>query len=351
MAASLATFGWGLALGFSLAVVVLVSLLVVATFPKEALSLTTDASHCRAFKGAEATTNLSIGSNRGTALSEFDLAFIPEGLEVTVSGEGARRTLGVKSKFAGVYGGLKVRVGITDPLGVFARSEIHELPVRFEFLPISLLAAGVPLRVAPAMLGDFPAGRSGFGQEFYSAETYTSARSSRDIMWKRQARMPTDHLMVRVGEANIPERLTVCLLERRSLAERRSPRWMDLALEAMARVGLPVVSSGVTLRVLHVLGEGTTVSEARDTEQLASLLVSLWNDEADKATTEVRLSQADIMIVSEVETQAPDTMGLVLSKPSVILGWGRRRVLGGSSVVFFSGHEDVSALVARVLSK
>ena len=352
LAGSLASFGWGLALGFALAVVVMVSLAVVVTFPKDALRLTVGASRGRAFKSEEISADLIISSKRSASLSQFELAQVPEGLEAAILGEGGNRRLSVSSRFAGVFRGLKVRVGILDPLGIFTRSEVHEVKVSFEFLPRSLMARKEPLRVSAAMLGDFPAGRGGYGQEFYSAELYNPASSSRDIMWRRQAKMPNDLLMVRMGEANIPERLTVCFIERLGVEERKSPRWMDLASEAVARVGLPVVSTGTTFRLLHFVGDVERVTEAKDAEGLASILVNLWRDDLPMKVSAVMPGQADMMITAEAETASPEIMKLVLDKPSVLLGWGQqKKAARGSNVVFFSGREDVSGLVARVLSR
>jgi hypothetical protein len=352
LAGSLASFGWGLALGFALAVVVLVSLVAVVTFPKDALMLSVDSPRGRAFKGEEISAGLNISSKRGASLAQFELAQVPEGLEAAIVGDGAKRRLSVNSRYAGVFSGLKVRVGILDPLGIFARTEVHSVRLSFEFLPTFLLAKKEPMRVSAAILGDFPAGRGGYGQEFYSAEMYTPASSSRDIMWKRQAKLPNDSLMVRVGEANIPEKLTVCFIERLGVEDRRSPRWMDLASEAIARVGLPVVSTGTTLRLLHIVGETEVVAETKDAGGLANILIGLWSEGPPAVGSIESPRQADMIIVAETETASSDVMGLVLDKPSVLLGWGQqKKAARGSNVIFFSGREDVSGLVARVLSR
>jgi hypothetical protein len=341
----------GLALGFALSLVCLVSLALLVTFPKEALKLSVERSNERTFKGKELSSLVSVGSRASSTLTKFDLLSVPDGVEATIAGTGAQRTLSVRSKYAGVYSGIKVRVGILDPLGMFERNEVHEIKLAFEFLPISLLARREPLRVAAAMLGDYPAGRRGFGQEFYSAEVYSSTSSSRDIMWKRQARTPSDYLLVRVGEANIPETVTVCLIERKDITKRRSPAWMDLASEALARVGLPVVSSGVRVRLLHVLGDRTTVREAKDDRELSDVLVELWRDDSPKELSDEKAEEADIIVAAQAETEDPSMLNLVLRKPSVLLGWDRRQAVSGSGIAFFSGHEDVSWLVAKVLSR
>lgn len=350
MVATLGSFGWGLALGFVMVSISVVSLVFLEMISGEALRVTVGAARQRGFKGEMLTVPLRVGSSPGTALAEFRLVSVPEGVEAEIVGDGRERTMAVKSRFAGVYRGIKVKVGVMDPLRIMARNETHEVPHVFEFLPSYLLTKARPLSVPASMLGDYPAGRGGFGQEFYSAETYSPSSSSRDILWKRLAKLPNEDLMVRVGEANIPERLTLCFMERTTTAERSSPTWMDLASEAVARIGLPVVTLGITFRLVHVVGRSSAVAEARDIGGLANLVVGLWRDLGGESAP-VTPGEADVMLVPQEAFNTPELFRLVLDKPSVILSWGGRRGALGESMIFFTGNEDVNALVARVLGR
>ena len=325
--------------------------MVLAAYPREALDLSVESARVRSFKGEASTVPLRVKTK--SSLAKLELVSVPEGLEAEIRGEGLDRELVVKSKYAGVYEGLKARVGIVDPLGILARNEVKDIGMVYEFLPTALLRTREPVRVSAAMLGDLPAGRGGLGQEFYSAEVYTTSGSAKDIMWKRQARMPNDLLLVRTGEANIPESMSLWFIEHEEgEEEKRTPLRMDLASEAIARVGLPVVSSGTRLRVFHLHRGKATMAEARDAEGLADLLARLWQDDSVPGVAGEGPAQADIVVTSEDATRFPEVMRVVLERPSVLLAWGeRRRVIRGSSVVFFSGHEDLSNLVARVLSK
>ncbi|MDG6902546.1 MAG: hypothetical protein JRM80_11400 [Nitrososphaerota archaeon] len=348
----MAGFGWGMALGFALAVVTLFSLLRVAAYPREAFALTVNQSRSRAFKGEKASMELLLASGRASPVAELEVVSFPDGLEVAMEGEGPRRVLTATSRYAGVFTGLKVRVGFTEPLALFSRTEVRELELSFEFLPASLLERREPLMVSAAILGDYPAGRRGFGQEFYSVEVYAPSSSSKDILWKRFAKLPGDVLMSRVGEANIPERLTVCFMEPRDKDERRTPRWMDLASEAIARVGLSVISTGTKLRLIHTVDGSSTSAEAKDVGELASALVGLWGDHGPKDRTKDGPASADLIIAPESEASTPEVMGAVMEKPAVLLAWGsQRKGARVAGVVFFTGQEDVSGLVAGVLSR
>lgn len=344
------SYGWGMALGFVLVVVAVASLIILRSFPEESLKVTARESTGRSFKGEVLSVPVRIGSRPGVSVARVELVSVPKGLEAKIQGDRGERILHVKSQFAGVYRGIRVKVGVLDPLRIMARHETHEVPFSFEFLPTYLLARVEPPMVAAAMLGDYPAGRSGFGQEFHTAEMYTTSRSSKDIMWRRLAKSPSEDLLARVGEANIPETLTVCLAEDVKSADRRSPSWMDLFSEAVARLGLPVVTIGITFRVVHVVGGSNTVAEARDARSLADLIVGLWGDEGSEKT-ELGPRDSDVVLTSREALDEPSLLRLVLDKPSVVVSWGRGRATLGSGMVFFTGNEDVSGLIARVLSR
>jgi hypothetical protein len=220
-----------------------------------------------------------------------------------------------------------------------------------EFLPTSLLSKREKVLVSAAMLGDRPAGSRGSGQEFYSAELYDSSHDSKGILWKRQAMTEGDNLMVRVGEANIPESLTVCLLEAHRRTLKELPGWMDLASEAVSLIGLKTLDAGSSLRVIHQIEGVATVAEARDLRELAELLVGLWRDGVAKRIATVTPAEASIIMTGEAEMQNPAIFGLLLRKPSVVLSYTTQRVAQGTRVVFFTGKESVSELVSGVLSR
>lgn len=338
-------------MGMSLSVVVLVALVTVAAVPKHALALTPDRTKGRAFKGGSISVGLKSGERVGRTSAALELVQVPKGMEASLAGEAPEFTLTAGSRFAGVFRGLEVKVGVGDPLGLFVRSEDHRLDVSFEFLPSFLLAGHEPLMVTAAMLGDLPAGRSGFGQEFYSAEVYSTSSSSKDIMWKREAKFPSDKLYVRVGEANNPGELTVYFIEKEDMNERGTPIWMDLVSEAVARIGLQVVLGGTTFRLIHSLDGDARSIEAKDPATLANMVMWLWNQEVAKERARETPDDASIILVGQAETRNPRTMGLVLEKPTVILAWGKRNPVAGTNAAFFTGKEDISGLVAEVLSK
>jgi hypothetical protein len=306
----------------------------------------------RAFKGEELSFPLVFESPEEEMRTYVELAGIPEGAEARLQPRAEHgHSLLVHSVFSGVFSGFSLKVGVLDPVGLFNRYEERKLELAAEFLPTSLLARREKVLVTAAMLGDRPAGSRGSGQEFYSAELYDSSHDSKGILWKRQAKMGGDSLMVRVGEANIPESLTICLLEAQRRTQKELPGWMDLSSEAVSLIGLKVLDSGSNLRVVHQVGGTATVAEARDLRELAELLVGLWRDARSQKTTHSAPADANIIMTGEAEMQDPNIFGLIRRKPSVVLSYSTQRAARGTGVVFFTGKENVSELVSGVLSR
>lgn len=340
-----------MSLGAVLAFISLASLLLVLTLPGESLTFGLEGARRRVFKGHGIATELKVMKVPRWGIPQVALLEVPEGLLAEIEESGGKFRLSVSSKFAGAFSGLKVKMGIREPLGLYKRDEVREVKMVFEFLPSVLAPAREPMLISATMLGDFPAGRSGLGQEFYSAEAYTSSHSSKDIMWKRLAKSPGENLMARVGEANIPEKLTVSLIEQITAPKRANPSWKNLVSEAVARVGVPVVSIGSTLRLVHVLGKRKTVAEARSLPELADLVMSLWREDLPKKSTTEEPDEADIVVAGQEELTVPDTRGMVSRKPAVILSWGGPAAYAGPKAVSFTGTEDISRLVVGVLSR
>ncbi len=341
-----------MALALSLTAAAVVSYLLLRFSPRKAFEIGLGPGQKRTFKGSALTYPLLFRSADEEERTFVELTQIPEGVQASLQPMGERgRSVVVSSRYAGVFTGFSLRVGIGDPLGLFNRYEGRMLDLAAEFLPSSLLTKQEGITISAAMLGDRPAGSRGFGQEFYTAELYDASHDSKGILWKRQAMMEGDNLMVRVGEANIPETLTVCLLERERRTPRELPGWMDLASEALSLIGISALASGSSVRVIHQVGDVTTVSDAKDLRGLADLLAWLWRDDPSKEKSRQGPSEAGIIVTGKQEIEDAEILGLLLKKPSVVLSYTSGRVARGADVIFFTGKENISLLVNQVLSR
>ena len=310
-----------------------------------------DPSHRRAFKGSELEFGLVFEPPGEERKALVELRRVPEGAEARLVPRGEHgRKLVVGSKFSGVFTGWSLEVGILDPIGIFSRTEERRIDLSAEFLPVSLLAESQGIAARTAVLGDRPAGSRGFGQEFYTAEIYDGSRDSKGILWKRQAKLGMDALMVRVGEANIPESLTVRFVEAKTRPPRELPAWMDLASEAISLIGTAALETGSSLRVIHEVGSRAAAAEARDLKGLADLLVWIWQSEPRRESSGGAVG-ASIVVTGEAVMVDPRVFGLLVNSPSVVLTYAKGRASKGAQVVFFTGRESMAGLVSTVLSR
>lgn len=348
---AIGSYAWGLALALALSVSAVVAFLYLLLSPQKAFRVSLGPGLRRAFKGQSLTYPVVFGSPEEEARAVVELLGVPEGAEGRLNtGPGHSHSLRVSSRYSGVFTGWSLNVGMLDPLGLFTRYEERKLDLSAEFLPHSLLASREKVVVRAAMLGDRPAGSRGYGQEFYSAELYDSSHDSKGILWKRQATLAGDNLMVRVGEANIPETLSVCLLESQPRAPRELPTWMDLASEAISLIGLTCLDSGSKLKVIHQVGTMTASAEARDLKGLADLLTWLWREHPSTQDSRGAL-EAGIIVTGETEMHNEAIFGLLLRKPAVVLTFAAGKVSRSPLVAFFTGKESLSGLVSGVLSQ
>jgi uncharacterized protein (DUF58 family) len=349
---ALGSYSWGLALALSMTVTAIASFVYLKLSPKKVFEVRLGPGQKRTFKGEALSFPIIFESPGDEARAVLELLSVPEGAQARLrSSPDQGHTIIVSSRFSGVFTGWSLKVGILDPLGLFKRYEERKLDLQAEFLPSSLLARRAEVVVRAAMLGDRPAGSRGFGQEFYSAEVYDSSQDSKGILWRRQAKVGGDFLMVRVGEANIPETLTICLLESQKRIPRELPGWMDLASEAVSLMGLTVLDSGSSLRVIHLVGGEASTAEARDLKGLANLLTGLWSEDHARQKIQGVPTEAGIIVTGEPEMQDPDVFGLLLRKPAVVLTFSVGKVSQSRTVVFFTGKENVNGLVSEVLSR
>ena len=352
MIGSLGSFEWGLALALSLTIVAVVSFASLRLVPRVAFEVSLKDAPTRAFKGGTLEFPLVFHPARDGQGVHVKLLTVPEGVKADLVRDSERgQILTMTSRFSGAYSGFSLKVGVYDPIGVFVRYEERKLNLVAEFLPLSLLAPRSEISVAAAILGDRPGGSRGSGQEFYAAEPYDSAHESKGILWKRLAESQGNNLMVRVGEANIPETLTICFLESQHRPPKQLPPWMDLASEAISIIGLTIIGTRSTMRIIHQEGNVATVDEATSLTSLADALAWIWRDDLHKERTTATAADAGIVITGEAEIQDPSIFTLLARKPSVVLSYSSSRVTRGAGVVFFTGNENISGLVYQVMSR
>lgn len=282
---------------------------------------------------------------------ELGVAYSPEGVEAQLAAESGRRyVLTLSSNYAGAFRNFRLSITAKDPLGLSERREDKAIQLVAEFLPRSLVALPQRAIITAMALGERPANARGYAQEFYGAEQYDLSQEAKDILWKRLAHASTDSFLVRVREAGTPDSLTVCLFEAAERQGLEIPEWMDLTTESMARVGLSVVGSGVRLRAVRLARGREYEGEASDVRTLADCLMALW-DPIGAAPSAQWLERASVIITGEDELRDPGLSSAAERKPTVVVSDPKRARASGPRLLFFTGSEDLSGIVSRVLSR
>lgn len=352
LVSAVGNFGWGLALAFSLSLASVLSLLILYGSPKRRFHVTTNPRRLRAFKAERMRCSLLTGGEGAEAGIDVQLVGAPEGLQVRhVSGEGGRHELAIYSTLAGSFGGLKVGVSMNDRLGLYARYEEHYLDLVVESLPMALRSRTLPWATIAQTLGELPSGTRGFAQEFYTAELYDTSRDAKDILWSRVAEVGNDEFMVKVREANIVDVLTVCLVAGGSREGKQLDIWRDLALEAIAQIGVAVLRCGASFKVVQSRGDAAWVTQAHDLRSLADLSMQVSRYEGVEIPVLEGLRASSLLITGEPELRLPEVFRLALRVPTVVISFQRKGFAPGFEVSFFTGSEDLTGLVNRVLGR
>lgn len=330
----------------------LVSLAILVAGSRRA-NISIEASHLRAFKFDRLELPLRMKSRSARWLRVRILrAETMDGVLGTGGGEEPElMRLSLTPKFAGRFRGIGLTLEFDDPLRLFSRVRelSYESPV-IDVLPTSLRVPAP--RITPRMLstGEVPAGSPGLGQELYSVDAYHGTAETRDILWKRVARSPSQDFFVKVRESNLPETIRVSLVQTVDRGPERFS-WMDLMCEGLGKIGNHLLEMGATLRISFSSGGRISTEEVGASDEFVAAMMnfSVSQPDADYARQLVRDSDLVIMGIKELED--PEVAKLVARKPSLLILEDAQSTLVGMPAVIFSGKESVVPLILRVVER
>jgi hypothetical protein len=346
---SFLSFGLGLALAFALAVAAGISLLAVRLVSRQYTSLRMEPQRFSDFKGKAFEARLIFeGRKRGAMVDVSHISTQP-GLDAEVRPrDDGTFSLRLKTKFAGRFDSLSATVRVSDVMGLFfSEEEVRFNGFLLDSLPTSLLKRPRPLPMAAISVGEAPSGSRGSAQEFYAIEDYDASLDTRGILWKRVAESPTEKLVARIGESNIPKSLTIGVVETATRFETQ-PWFMDLVCEALARIGREAVEYGITLHIVSEINGLAWAAEARTVSEVASCVLGLWSQN-DKPPASAGLPWPDMVITGMEDTKDQRLLGLVVNRPSVVVTSSTPAGDLGRKVMLYSGSEDVSKVLQTVL--
>ncbi|HUI01169.1 MAG TPA: hypothetical protein VLX56_06025 [Nitrososphaerales archaeon] len=313
-----------------------------------------------AFKGEEYETDLTIESR----VAEW-VGTMPPTVHVETGRLVKTETLPggkVRLRFVGTYAGrlvgIKVGVALTDPLRIYRRVEqVVFGDLVLDTLPLSLLASATPRRLTIFGFGDQPTGYPGPGMELYGLDKYHSG-DTKDIVWKRVAKSPTEDLTARVREGNVRDIVRVGVIQFAERGDAKAP-WIDLLCEALARVGKEVIAMGATMVVVYDSPRGgdetradlpgLNQASASDDSQLTEAVMSCSAAPPSRNVGAVTAS-SDFVVTGLRELDDPGVAGLLSRKAVLLIAEGpSSRPPPAVRSLVYSGVEDLTPLVRRVL--
>jgi len=339
------------ALAFSLAFVAAVSLLLSWLGSRRA-GVTIGVKRIRLFKEESKAIPIVVRSASSNWTSLNSVSFRSAsgvGGALRSAAEGGAELV-ITPRLAGRFDNLVAVFEEADLLGLFAYRKEMGLGLVVESLPVALKTPAEPLRISPISVGENPAGVVGTGQELFAVAEYQTGLDTRDIMWKRAARMSDDRLPMRVREANVRKVIKVGLAVGWRSDDERAAR-VDLVSEAIARLGKNVLAIGTTVEVNYFVGGRAHSILASNLAELAEALVGTWSTSEGVVDPGAFGRGIDLLVVGpddpdEVSRQARIRPGrlLVVSDPSGGAQFPREAVA-------FTGNEDLRGLAAEVLTR
>jgi hypothetical protein len=313
-----------------------------------------DEPHLSTFKEGTAVENIAIRYKRKRFVRVVVSSVRgPRGVETIANDSTDSLNFTFKPKFAGRFQGIAITFEFLDPLGLFRKTlEMVRDDFTIDCYPVSLLKdvrQTAPLTLA---LGERTGGTHGSGQEFYSIDEYNSSVERKNIYWKKIASLPDERLLVKVRESNIPQSLTIGLVKTVDREQNELP-WMDLACEGAGILGTNIFSLGCDVRLVFSSNGKVVNREAVDLLEFREcLMVMSRSESADKEQTSEILDECDICITGFKELE-DDLLAVEVSrKPSLIIRDDKSfpKMMGNLSVIY-TGNEDVSELVNRVIRR
>jgi hypothetical protein len=339
------------ALAFSLAAIGAVSLLLSWLASKRG-SVTIEAKRIRLFKEESRGIPIEMRSGSSNWMSLSSMTFRSSsgvGAALRRNPDGSTELV-ITPRLAGRSDRLVAAFEEVDALGMFAYRKEVDLDLVVESLPIALRTPAEPLKVSPISTGENPAGVVGTGQELFAVAEYQTGLDTRDIMWKRAARMSDDRLPMRVREANVRKVVTVGLAVGWRSEDERAAR-VDLIAEALARLCKGMLLIGTTIEVDYVLAGQTRSIRISNLTELADALVGPWSASEGAGSLQMFARGVDLLIIgpeeaNEVSRQAQLHPGRLLVLSDLPSGAQLPR-----GALEFTGNEDLRGMAAEVLAR
>jgi hypothetical protein len=351
-----------LLLAFTLSIVALISFFIVISITRNNTKVVMDPSEIRGFKNDKLWTSAVLVSRRARWVnSKLARVRSQAGVDAQFElSEGLARIF-ITSRYAGRFSSLALQFEVRDILNLFSkRIQTVYTDLVYDSLPLSILKPLPRSRPLPLALGERSGKSPGSSLELYSIEQYQPFTETKNILWKKVARMPDESLIVRIRDSSIPKVVRIGFIQ---IAERRDLRakleFIDLACEAIGMMGNSLLATGTTVEIYYASkteAEGSvSISEISTLEQLADALMELSESPTlkfDSPSAFKILDQSDILVCGARDLELR-TLALPVSKlvTLVIAESDSSPSIVGQKAMMYTGIEDVRKLVSKVLEK
>ena len=347
-----------LALSFVLAIASLVSFIMVRSISSKSIMIGIDRERVRGFKGDrfEATLSMIIRHRAWVSIGLSSIA-AQEGVDVKWKALGGGITrLFLKPRYAGCFSGLVINFESKDILGLFSNKvqSVH-LDFIIESLPMSILTLVPTARPMPLTLGDKASRSRGSNLELYALDNYQPFTETKNLLWKRIARMPDEKLIVRIREASIPRVVRIGLVESAFRTSLERAEFVDLVCEGIGTLGNYLIAIGCRLAVLRAADDGTVESsDASSVQELSDVLMKV--SDASKIETKDKvlevLGESDVIVSGLLELEEDTLARSIARMPSLLIFESKARpLLVGEKSVIYSGMESLQKIVSQVVEK
>lgn len=364
MVSSLLNVGMMLVLAFVLAISSIFCLVIVRRANEKNVRIELVPDSARIFKGDHfsVSSSMSLASQNWVSLR---LSSIQSPLGTQAKTEVKEKNtieITISPLYAGRHKGMEIVVEASDPLDLFEKKiKMNYEEYTVDALPQSLLELIPRTRPRSVRSGESPAGFSGTSVELYSLDEYRPFGETKDILWKKVARMTDESLIIRTRGSNSPRLIRIALVlgaERDKTEDAKT--FMDEACEALGRLGNNLLSLGCSLEIVKwTMGPKPRllVENATGIDELSKALMSLWEDEenldnVDQNMVSRLLLESDIIATGFKEAQDRAFASLA-SKKFVLLIRERTSfpTFANEKTTISSDWEGIGRLAMRVVEK
>jgi hypothetical protein len=355
-----------LLLAFTLSIVALVCFIIVVSVNRFNTKVIMEPNRIRGFKNNKLWTSAVLVPKRARWVnSKLSKIRSQVGVDAQFEVSEGLAKIYITSNYAGRFSSLSLQFEVRDILNIFSkRIQAIYADLTYDSLPLSILRPLPRSRPLPLALGERSGKSPGSSLELYSIEQYQPFTETKNILWKKVARMPDESLVVRIRDSSIPKVIRIGFIQISKRDPRAKLELIDRTCEAIGMMGNSLLATGSTVEIYHaskrdeeskLQQDSISIHEISSLEGLADALMELSESSPlniDSSNTFKILDQSDILVCGARELEQR-SLALPISKllALVIAERDATPLLIGQRAMMYTGVEDVRKLVSKVLEK